>query len=183
MPGRNGFAVLEDICGVQPHASVILMSAHAELEIVVRVLKLGAHDFATKSFENYQRLESTIVAAADYGRTVAENGAGGDPGSAEQEHGVLRRRIVEDCIRSIVGLEEPATPSLVDAMKREILETVVRAMGRWPPREAVWPIVHRLPMEFREYGARQALRLLANRSLAAQAAGISRRTLNRWLPR
>lgn len=51
MPGMNGLETLAEIKRLNPKASVIMMTAYGELEIVSEALRLGAREYVTKPFD------------------------------------------------------------------------------------------------------------------------------------
>ncbi|MEQ1631460.1 MAG: sigma-54 dependent transcriptional regulator [Planctomycetota bacterium] len=51
MPGLDGLAVLARIRSIDPHATVLLMTAHGNVAHAVEAMKLGAADFLQKPFE------------------------------------------------------------------------------------------------------------------------------------
>ena len=59
MPEASGIQLLERLRGDDPHRTVILLTAHATVEMAVDAMKLGAVDFLTKPL-NYQNLQALI---------------------------------------------------------------------------------------------------------------------------
>jgi DNA-binding NtrC family response regulator len=51
MPGMDGLQVLEQARGLQPDASVIIMTAYATVDTAVQAMKQGAYDYLVKPFE------------------------------------------------------------------------------------------------------------------------------------
>jgi two-component system response regulator (stage 0 sporulation protein F) len=51
MPGMNGLETLTEIKKLNPKASVIMMTAYGELEIVSEALRIGAKEYITKPFD------------------------------------------------------------------------------------------------------------------------------------
>jgi DNA-binding NtrC family response regulator len=62
--GAEGLARLEEVMGIDPAASVIIITAHSEVDIAVEAMKRGATDFVTKPWAN-ARLIATLGAALD----------------------------------------------------------------------------------------------------------------------
>src|SRR5690606_8283670 len=52
MPGMDGFAFLRRVREEQPGLRFVLVTAHADMEVVTRALREGASDFLPKPFEN-----------------------------------------------------------------------------------------------------------------------------------
>jgi DNA-binding NarL/FixJ family response regulator len=48
MPDRSGFDILKELKHEQPHLPVLILSIHAEEQLAVRVLKVGASGYLTK---------------------------------------------------------------------------------------------------------------------------------------
>jgi len=59
MPEASGIQLLQRLKGDDPHRTVILLTAHATVEMAVDAMKLGAVDFLTKPL-NYQNLQALI---------------------------------------------------------------------------------------------------------------------------
>lgn len=51
MPGMNGLETLREIKKLNCHASVILMTAYGEVEIVAEAMNLGVKEYITKPFD------------------------------------------------------------------------------------------------------------------------------------
>jgi DNA-binding NtrC family response regulator len=63
MPGMNGIELLEEINRNDPELTVVMMTAHADIETAVQAMKKGAYDFITKPFDHdalVLRLEKAI---------------------------------------------------------------------------------------------------------------------------
>ncbi len=56
--GREGFAWLERILDLDPHARVVLFTAYGDVEMAVRAMKAGAADFVLKPWQNDKFLET-----------------------------------------------------------------------------------------------------------------------------
>jgi DNA-binding NtrC family response regulator len=69
--GEEGFAVLEKILQLDPHAVVIPITAYGELDLAVRAMKAGASDFVSKPWKN-QKLLTTILSAIQLRETKKE---------------------------------------------------------------------------------------------------------------
>ena len=60
--GAEGLAWIKKIKAVQPHVSIIVLTAHGFLDVAVKSLKQGATDFLEKPFSN-EKLVATVQAA------------------------------------------------------------------------------------------------------------------------
>jgi DNA-binding NtrC family response regulator len=63
MPGMNGIELLEQIKRHDPQLTVVMMTAHGDIETAVQAIKKGAYDFITKPFDHdalVLRLEKAI---------------------------------------------------------------------------------------------------------------------------
>jgi putative two-component system response regulator len=69
MPVVSGIDLLEKICDFKPDVPVILMTAHAEVDIAVDAIKKGAFDFIIKPYRSEQLIHS-IEKAILYRRLV-----------------------------------------------------------------------------------------------------------------
>ncbi len=69
--GEEGLALLEQVLGLDPHAVVVLITAHADVSLAVEAMKKGAADFVTKPWEN-DRLLATLLAAWNLRRSRLE---------------------------------------------------------------------------------------------------------------
>jgi DNA-binding NtrC family response regulator len=69
MPEMSGIQLLGALKGDAPHRTVILLTAHATVEMAVDAMKLGAVDFLTKPL-NYQNLEALISEALERTRAA-----------------------------------------------------------------------------------------------------------------
>ena len=68
----EGFALLEEMLGVDPHAKVIVLTGQNEQAHALRAVALGAYDFIAKPFEP-EVLELTIERAVRLAELQAEN--------------------------------------------------------------------------------------------------------------
>lgn len=62
--GAEGLRHLSEVLTVDPHAVVVLITAHAGVELAVEAMKQGAADFVTKPWQN-ERLLATLIAASN----------------------------------------------------------------------------------------------------------------------
>lgn len=69
--GSEGLYWLDKILGIDPQASVVMLTAYGEVDLAVSALKRGATDFILKPWEN-ERLLATLKTAAALHRSRAE---------------------------------------------------------------------------------------------------------------
>jgi DNA-binding NtrC family response regulator len=51
LPGRDGFAVLDEILAIDPDLPVVMITGHGDVALAVRAMKAGAYDFIEKPFQ------------------------------------------------------------------------------------------------------------------------------------
>jgi DNA-binding NtrC family response regulator len=56
LPGMDGISILEEIKRIDNNIIVIMLTAFGEVKGAVRAMKLGAHDYITKPFDNEELL-------------------------------------------------------------------------------------------------------------------------------
>ena len=69
--GEEGLRRLSEVLAIDPQAVVVLITAHAGVELAVEAMKKGAADFVTKPWEN-ERLLATLLAASNLRRSRVE---------------------------------------------------------------------------------------------------------------
>lgn len=62
MPGKDGFAVLEDIKTIDPEAQVIVFTGHGDKSLEIRALDIGASSFIHKPL-NPDELRAALESA------------------------------------------------------------------------------------------------------------------------
>ncbi|CAM5310266.1 sigma-54 dependent transcriptional regulator [Frigidibacter albus] len=72
MPGMDGLSLMRRIHDIDPEIPVILVTGHGDVQLAVRAMREGAHDFVEKPFDGSQLAEITARALA-YRRVVLEN--------------------------------------------------------------------------------------------------------------
>lgn len=87
MPGKNGIQLLEDLKLAGNIQAVVMLTAHAESEMVVKALQLGAIDYLVKPFDTGE-LVAKVPGWMEVGRRLQEV-AGADIIKPE----VLRRQL------------------------------------------------------------------------------------------
>ncbi|KPP91455.1 MAG: two-component system, NtrC family, C4-dicarboxylate transport response regulator DctD [Rhodobacteraceae bacterium HLUCCA08] len=72
MPGMDGLTLMERIHAIDREIPVILMTGHGDVQLAVRAMREGAHDFIEKPYSASQMTE-LVARAADFRRLVLEN--------------------------------------------------------------------------------------------------------------
>jgi len=72
MPGIDGLTLMNRIHAIDREVPVILMTGHGDLQLAVRAMREGAHDFIEKPFAAGQ-LTEIVARALAYRRLVLEN--------------------------------------------------------------------------------------------------------------
>lgn len=52
LPGKDGIRVLESMKNIAPDVPIIMMTAYGDVKTAVQAMKLGAHDYIAKPFDN-----------------------------------------------------------------------------------------------------------------------------------
>jgi DNA-binding NtrC family response regulator len=80
----EGFHWLGEILAADPQAVVVMITAHAGVQVAVEAMKRGATDFVSKPWSN-ERLLTTVRTAAALRNSRADAGGDAKPGSAPGE--------------------------------------------------------------------------------------------------
>lgn len=72
MPDMDGLTLMRRVHDIDPEIPVILVTGHGDVQLAVRAMREGAHDFVEKPFDGSQLAEITARALA-YRRVVLEN--------------------------------------------------------------------------------------------------------------
>lgn len=64
MPGIDGIEVLQRIKGIDPHAEVIIITGHGDMDLAVKALNLNATDFINKPIQKFD-LDSALRRAEE----------------------------------------------------------------------------------------------------------------------
>ena len=118
MPGMDGLAVLNQAQEIRPDTSVVIITGHGNMEMVIQALRLGATDFLAKPIEVLEldavlekagqvrklkkqgsKLRRTI--AVMHGRSEADQFVG-DSQDAERIRGQIEQAIEMQCDRVLV---------------------------------------------------------------------------------
>ncbi len=85
MPGMNGLETLQKLQEQSTGVAVIMISGHADHQMALRALDLGAYDFIQKPLD-FRYLERTLIT-----KIVTLDPDQGQESSAEGRHAVKRR--------------------------------------------------------------------------------------------
>ena len=72
MPKRNGVEVLEAVKAISPETIVIMMTAHATIDVAVEAMQKGAADFITKPYK-LEQVELKVESALQQSLMLMEN--------------------------------------------------------------------------------------------------------------
>lgn len=72
MPGMDGLTLMNRIRDIDPEIPVILITGHGDVQLAVRAMREGAHDFVEKPFDA-QQLVKIVSRALAYRGVVLEN--------------------------------------------------------------------------------------------------------------
>ncbi len=72
MPGIGGLELLKQIKDVSPDQTILMMTAHGNIDMVVNAMKNGAYDFITKPFD-HDSLVVRLEKALERSRLIKEN--------------------------------------------------------------------------------------------------------------
>lgn len=142
MPGIDGLTLMNRIHTIDREVPVILMTGHGDLQLAVRAMREGAHDFIEKPFASNQ-LTEIVARALDYRRLVLENrtlrAAAGQADDLEQRL-PGRSNVMIDLRRRIRTLGPAEADVLIVGETGVGKEVVARALHELSPR-AVGPFV------------------------------------------
>jgi two-component system, NtrC family, C4-dicarboxylate transport response regulator DctD len=136
MPGMDGLTLMGRIHEIDREIPVILMTGHGDVQLAVRAMRDGAHDFIEKPFSASQMTE-IVARAADYRRLVLENrvlrAAAGQADDLEQRL-IGRSNAMIDLRRRIRTLGPAETDVLIVGQTGSGKEVVARALHDLSPR-------------------------------------------------
>jgi DNA-binding NtrC family response regulator len=104
MPKMDGIALLEEVLGAQPTASVIIMTAYGTIDTAVDATKKGAFDYLTKPFRK-ERILLTVQRAMDWH-------------ALRQENVALRESLAHRQTFSAIVGSSPAIKSILDQIEQ-----------------------------------------------------------------
>lgn len=130
MPRLDGISLMERIHAVDREVPVILITGHGDVQLAVRAMRAGAHDFIEKPFSGSQ-LAETCARALDYRRLVLENrvlrAAAGQKDDLEQRL-VGRSNAMIDLRRKLRTIGPADTDVLITGDTGTGKEVVARAL-------------------------------------------------------
>lgn len=136
MPGMDGMSLMTQIHGIDREIPVILITGHGDVQLAVRAMREGAHDFIEKPFSG-QQLAETCARALDYRRLVLENrvlrAAAGQSDDLEQRL-IGRSPAMIDLRRRLRTIGPSETDVLIVGETGTGKEVVARALHDLSPR-------------------------------------------------
>jgi two-component system, NtrC family, C4-dicarboxylate transport response regulator DctD len=136
MPGMDGLTLMGRIHEVDREIPVILMTGHGDVQLAVRAMREGAHDFIEKPYSASQMTE-LVARAADYRRLVLENrvlrAAAGQVDDLEQRL-IGRSNVMIDLRRRMRTIGPAETDVLIVGETGSGKEVVARALHDLSPR-------------------------------------------------
>ncbi len=123
MPGRSGIDVLQAVKNHRPSTEVIVITAHADLEVAIEALHHGAYDLLTKPLDDIQLLYRAVERALQKQRLSMDNFLLVDTvqtRNLELKETVARLAAVNEIGKATTGLLE----------LQEIYDTVVRMVAQ-----------------------------------------------------
>ena len=130
MPRLDGISLMNRIHGIDREVPVILITGHSDVQLAVRAMREGAHDFVEKPFSGTQ-LAETCARALDYRRLVLENrvlrAAAGQKDDLEQRL-VGRSNAIIDLRRRLRTIGPAETDVLITGDTGTGKEVVARAL-------------------------------------------------------
>lgn len=138
MPRLDGISLMERIHALDREVPVILITGHGDVQLAVRAMRAGAHDFIEKPFSGSQ-LAETCARALDYRRLVLENrllrAAAGQKDDLEQRL-VGRSAVMIDLRRRMRTIGPAETDVLITGATGTGKEVVARALHDLSARAA-----------------------------------------------
>jgi len=138
MPRLDGISLMERIHALDREVPVILITGHGDVQLAVRAMRAGAHDFIEKPFSGSQ-LAETCARALDYRRLVLENrvlrAAAGQKEDLEQRL-VGRSNAMIDLRRRMRTIGPAETDVLITGATGTGKEVVARALHDLSARAA-----------------------------------------------
>ncbi|MGY6535988.1 MAG: sigma-54-dependent transcriptional regulator [Pararhodobacter sp.] len=136
MPGLDGISLMNRIHAIDQAIPVILITGHGDVQLAVRAMREGAHDFIEKPFSGSQ-LAEIAARALDYRRLVLENrvlrAAAGQ--RDDLEHRLAgRSTVMIDLRRRIRTIGPSQTDVLITGETGTGKEIVARALHDLSPR-------------------------------------------------
>uniref|UniRef100_A0A7C2NCL9 Sigma-54-dependent Fis family transcriptional regulator n=1 Tax=Thermoanaerobaculum aquaticum TaxID=1312852 RepID=A0A7C2NCL9_9BACT len=114
MPGMDGLELLKQIKEVNPHATIILITAYASVASAVEALKAGAYDYLVKPFDP-EELSRVVERACERARLQQENIA------LKERLAAAGRELVvgeSEAMKRVMSLVETVAPTETTVMIR-----------------------------------------------------------------
>ena len=136
MPGIDGMTLMNRIHEIDRDIPVILLTGHGDVQLAVRAMREGAHDFVEKPF-SVSQLTEIVARAIDYRRLVLENrvlrAAAGQADDLEQRL-IGRANVMVDLRRRIRTIGPSEADVLIEGETGAGKEVVARALHDLSPR-------------------------------------------------
>jgi two-component system C4-dicarboxylate transport response regulator DctD len=136
MPGMDGLTLMSRVHEIDREIPVILMTGHGDVQLAVRAMREGAHDFIEKPFSANQMTE-LVARATDFRRLVLENrvlrAAAGQSDDLEQRL-IGRSNAMIDLRRRLRTIGPAETDVLIVGETGSGKEVVARALHDLSPR-------------------------------------------------
>jgi two-component system C4-dicarboxylate transport response regulator DctD len=136
MPGMDGLTLMSRVHEIDREIPVILMTGHGDVQLAVRAMREGAHDFIEKPFSASQMTE-LVARAVDFRRLVLENrvlrAAAGQADDLEQRL-IGRSKAMIDLRRRLRTIGPAETDVLIVGETGSGKEVVARALHDLSPR-------------------------------------------------
>ncbi|MGP9804170.1 sigma-54-dependent transcriptional regulator [Paracoccus sp. NSM] len=136
MPGMDGLTLMNRIREIDAEIPVILLTGHGDIQLAVRAMREGAHDFIEKPFDTGQ-LSKIVDRALEYRRVVLENrvlrAAAGQADDLELRL-VGRSNVMVDLRRRLRTIGPTEADVLIVGQTGTGKEVVARALHDLSPR-------------------------------------------------
>lgn len=134
MPGMDGIALFRRLKALDADIPVVLISGHADVDMVVGAMSEGAYDFIAKPFPG-ERLIETLRRAVEKRRLVVENrrlaalaaSAGEDDGLIGETPAILRLR---QTIRDLADVDVDVLVLGETGTGKEVVANLLHRLGR-----------------------------------------------------
>lgn len=131
MPGMDGLVLLERLSRMVPELSVIVITAHTDLENAVAAYQGGAFEYLPKPFDVDEVVALVRKAAGNHGHILHQDDAGADPGMPQL---IGEAPAMQEVFRSIGRLSRTSMTVLITGESGTGKELVARALHRHSPR-------------------------------------------------
>lgn len=136
MPGLDGLSLMNRVAEIDAEIPVILVTGHGDVQLAVRAMREGAHDFLEKPFQTEQLIE-TAARAMEFRRVLLENrvlrAAAGQADDLEQRL-IGRSSVMVDLRRRMRTIGPTDADVLIVGETGVGKEVVARALHDLSPR-------------------------------------------------